>query len=535
MELSPEIKIWFAAFLVMVAVSALLHQRQRHGWALFTLTLGGLCLYLTAAHIYPFLNLWDEQYHALVAKNCMSHPFRPTLYEQTVVPGHDYGNWICADIWLHKQPLFLWQIALSFKLFGVSLFALRLPSVLMCTLLIPLNYRMAQLLTKRLDIAYFTALATASSWFLFYLTSGGLSTDHNDVCFLFYISASVWAFMEYVHRGRSGWGWIILVGVLAGGAMLTKWLVGLLVFLVWGCYLLAEKGLRLKEWKVGHLLAALGVTLALFLSWQLYCFHQYPVEAHRELMLNFRHANEVIEDHSGPWSFYLMVLPMQFFGYGPSYWNIHFVWNFSTILCYIILAVGLVLALRAVRSRSQRITLFVVPLFVYLFFSHAPTKMPAFTFIVSFVWFLAIGCVLQPILQGVTRLIRQRHLQLVIVTALCTAFGLYASHYPHYYRDEHAWFYQICIKNKHICEKWQKELPEKTLVFNVKSPSMSDEDITSCIAATFHSGRECYFERPSIEVLKELQRQGFTIAAVRNPWIPEAYEQDSSIVKLEMR
>ena len=64
---------------------------------------------------------------------------------------------------------------------------------------------------------------------------------------------------------------------------------------------------------------------------------------------------------------------------------------------------------------------------------------------------------------------------------------------------------------------------------------MSDEDITSCIAATFHSGRECYFERPSIEVLKELQRQGFTIAAVRNPWIPEAYEQDSSIVKLEMR
>ena len=123
----------------MVAVSALLHQRQRHGWALFTLTLGGLCLYLTAAHIYPFLNLWDEQYHALVAKNCMSHPFRPTLYEDAVVPGHDYGNWICADIWLHKQPLFLWQIALSFKLFGVSLFALRLPSVLMCTLLIPIN------------------------------------------------------------------------------------------------------------------------------------------------------------------------------------------------------------------------------------------------------------------------------------------------------------------------------------------------------------------------------------------------------------
>jgi len=394
---------------------------------------------------------------------------------------------------------------------------------------------MAYLLTNRRDLAYFTALATTASYFLINLTSGAFCTDHNDVCFLFYISASVWAFMEYVHRGQAHWGWALLVGVLAGCAMLTKWLVGLLVYLVWGCYLLAEKRFRLKEWHIGHILAALGVTLVLFGSWQLYCFHQFPVEAHQEWVYNIEHANQTVEDHAGPWSFYLMVLPMQFFGYGPHYSDVHFVWNFHTILCYIVLAVGLVLAIRSLRSRSHRITLVVVLLFVYLFFSHAPTKMPAFTFIISFIGFLSIGCVLGILQQGLARLIRQKQVLTILVAILCSAFGLYASHYPAYYRNGHDWFYQICLDNKNIYKSWQDKLPDNTIIFNVMSPSLPYMDLTSCASATFFSNHECYFDQPPLDFIKELQKQGRTVAAVQNPWIPEGYVQDSTIIKLDMR
>lgn len=535
MELTPETQAWFAAFLVFAAVSALLYQQRKERWALLWLTLGGFCLYLMAARLFPFLNIWDEQYHALVAKNCMAHPFRPTLYEEALVPGHDYSNWIAAHVWLHKQPLFIWQIALSLKLFGASTLAVRLPSVVMCTLLIPLNYRMAQLLTQRRDIAYFTALATASSWFLIGLTSGIISTDHNDVCFLFYVTASVWAFMEYVHRGSDSWRWALLAGVLAGGAMLTKWLVGLLLYLVWGCYLLTEKGFRLREWRLQHLVAALAVTLCLFLSWQLYCLHQFPVEARQELLFNFQHANEVIEDHDGPWNFYLMVLPSQFFGYGPRLNNIHFIWSFHTILCYLVLAAGLIFALRALRTRSQRITLLVVLLFVFAFFSHAKTKMPTFTFVVSFIGFLSIASVMALIQQGVERVVRPKWLLTLVTVLLCASYGAYGSHYPYFYRECDPYYYQVSAENQIIFKSWKEKVPEGTLIFNVMTPAYGSYDYTSCIAATFYSDRECYFDQPPIEVLKELQRQGHTVAAVRNPWTPETYEQDSSIVKLEIR
>mgnify|MGYP002860675387 CR=1 FL=1 len=521
--------------MALVALSAVFHLRQRDRWALLWLTLGGLCLYVMAARLFPFLNIWDEQYHALAAKNCMSHPLRPTLYEDAVVPGHDYGSWIASHIWLHKQPLFLWQIALCYKLFGVSVFTTRLPSVVMCTLLIPLNYRMATLLTQRRDIAYFTALATATSWFLIGLTSGSISTDHNDVCFLFYVTASVWAFMEYVHRGMKSWLWALLAGLLAGGAMLTKWLVGLLPFLAWGCYLLAEKGLRLREWRLLHLTGALAVTLCLFLSWQLYTLHQFPTEARQELMLYIEHAGQVVEDHSGPWNFYLIVLPLQFFGYGPAQNNIHFIGSFHTILCYAVLAVGLVLALRVIRGRSQRITLLAVLLFVFAFFSYAQTKMPAFTFVVSFIGFLSIGCVYALICRGIVYLMRPRWLLTVTTALLCAGFGFYGSHYPNLYRECNDKYYGVRAANKTLFEGWKDQVDEGTLIFNVMTPAWDNFEYTSCVAATFFSGRECYFDTPPIEDLKELQRQGYPIAAVRNPWIPDAYEQDSSIVKLEIR
>ena len=49
-----------------------------------------------------YLHNWDERYHALVAKNMIEHPLRPTLYENPVLP-FDSKDWERNHIWLHKQ------------------------------------------------------------------------------------------------------------------------------------------------------------------------------------------------------------------------------------------------------------------------------------------------------------------------------------------------------------------------------------------------------------------------------------------------
>src|SRR4051812_1318969 len=92
------------------------------------LTVLGLALRCYMAGLDPFLHEWDECFHALVARNMMDHPLVPMLRKGQLLP-YDYQQWVGNTVWLHKQPLFLWQMALSMKLFGVSEFALRLPSI----------------------------------------------------------------------------------------------------------------------------------------------------------------------------------------------------------------------------------------------------------------------------------------------------------------------------------------------------------------------------------------------------------------------
>jgi 4-amino-4-deoxy-L-arabinose transferase-like glycosyltransferase len=60
--------------------------------------------------------------------------------------------------------MFLWQMALSVKLFGANILAIRLPSVLLATFLIPVSYRTTRIFFNK-ESAYYTALLFASSFF----------------------------------------------------------------------------------------------------------------------------------------------------------------------------------------------------------------------------------------------------------------------------------------------------------------------------------------------------------------------------------
>lgn len=532
LNLEFKLYIWLIIATTMLGASLVFEYKGKSAWSLFWLTIGGFCVFLFATQLCPYLNLWDEQYHAVVAKNCMEHPFSPMLYQQEIIPRHDYGIWTSSTIWLHKQPFFLWQIALSFKIFGVSTFSLRLPSAIMCALLIPLGYRIAKLLTQNSKTAYFTAVAIACSWYLILLTSGIESTDHNDVCFIFYVTASVWAFIEYEHRDNHKYCWSILIGLLTGAAVLTKWLPGLLVFLCWGIYLLTEKGFKIKEWHLQHFLLAFFVTAAVVLPWQVYILKQYPDMAQQELLYNFKHFNNDLEQHNESVLYFLQILPLQYIGHGFKPYKTGFQWNIRTIITYCVLAFGLFLLIRSMKKRSHRITTIASLLFVYLFFSIAKTKMPSFTFIVCIIWFMSIGSFVGWLVERIQGWIKQPVVQCIIVAIVIFGTSYHQLNYPNYRKLQWSSTTAKMTHNKEIFESWKAKTPEGCYIFNVNA---ANDQFTYLLnaSAMFFSDRECYPELPYYEELKELQAQGIKIAVVDMPGLiqPETIA-DSTFIHL---
>ncbi len=121
---------------VLGAWSYFAFRKGSYRIGLFLLFLSSFALRFWVATLDPFLHDWDERFHAVVAKNMTVHPFKPMLHVDPVISSYDFTAWCCNHVWLHKQPLFLWQMALSLKIFGVSEWALRIPSVLMSALLV---------------------------------------------------------------------------------------------------------------------------------------------------------------------------------------------------------------------------------------------------------------------------------------------------------------------------------------------------------------------------------------------------------------
>lgn len=273
----------------------------------------GLVLRLYMAWVDPFLHPWDERFHALVARNMMHHPFKPMLRAFPITDNYDPNVWCCNHIWVHKQPLFMWQMALSMKIFGVSEFTMRLPSVVMGTLMILILYRIVILLTDNRKIALIASGLLAVSNFHLQMIAGIKGMDHNDVALGFYVLASIWAYSEYTHKPR--WYWIVLIGVFAGCAILNKWLLGLLVFLGWGINILFQFRNKIPLKEIKHFIAALIICCMVFVPWQLYILHQFPNEAKYEFEFNRRHITEALEGHSGSIFFYLKNFPNIFGNY----------------------------------------------------------------------------------------------------------------------------------------------------------------------------------------------------------------------------
>lgn len=334
--------------------------------ALLTLFFAALTVRLFAAHLDPFLHDWDERYHALVARNMMHDPFKPMLVARHFIP-YDHKYWGGNHIWLHKQPLFLWQMALSMKLFGVSEFTMRYPSVLMGALSVLLIYRLAVLGTRNKKIGLMAALFACYSYLALDMTSGQKGIEHNDLAFQFYVLASMWAFAEYAQTKSIRWA--VAVGLLSGCAVLNKWLPGLLVFAGWSLTILMDilqKRMQKKEFF--HFLLAAAAAMVVFVPWQLYTLYRFPVEAQFELDYNAEHMRTAVEGHKGDGWFYYNLFPLYFGKY--TWW----------------LVIAGLASLSFLRQYHNRIipALALNMIIAFVFFSFiVPTKMDGFLMIVA--------------------------------------------------------------------------------------------------------------------------------------------------------
>ncbi len=123
-----------------------------------------LCLYGFAISLDPFLHAWDERYHALVAKSLAADLRRPLLYTEALLP-YSISDWTANHVWLHKPPLFLWQIAASLKIFGAEPWAVRLPSALLTVVTAGLTYDIALRWTHKVNVALLSAALFGMSEF----------------------------------------------------------------------------------------------------------------------------------------------------------------------------------------------------------------------------------------------------------------------------------------------------------------------------------------------------------------------------------
>lgn len=502
---------------ILIVCSIIFFQKGKTKISLFFLFIGSLGLGYFIANLDPFLILWDEQYHALVAKNLVKNPLKPTLYSNPIL-GYDYRNWTENFIWLHKQPLFLWQMALSVKLFGLNTLAVRLPSIILHALTVLLIYRIGKISHSE-RIGYYGGLFFAFSYYILELVSGKFSTDHNDIAFLFYVASSFWAWFEYKNCQKKYF--LVLIGLSSGFAVLVKWLVGLLIYAIWFISIgVNDKREFLKIKSYWPMIGSLFITLLVFIPWQVYILIKYPLESSYEFAYNTKHFFEPIETHSGNLWFHFKAIE-NIYGSGDA-------------VPYLYL-LGLVIYLKKVQLKIYRVATVSAILITYLFFTIATTKMISFCIIVSPFVFLGLASLIDAFLTGLSNRIKLNQFEMLfrpIVLIIICYFLLDIPKIQNYHTD-----WKPNDNCDRALEKKEMEFIHKAktllgiedyVVFNVNI------SVNGHIPFMFYTNYTAYNYIPSESQIRKIESNHYKIAIWDNNDLPKYITDKEDIVKIKM-
>lgn len=500
--------------IVVLCLSVVFFKRNKNTLSIIFLFIGAFGLGCFMALLDPYIHTWDELFHALVSKNMIVNPFYPVLYKNTVLE-YDYKIWTDNNIWLHKQPLFLWQIALSMKIFGVNEFSLRLPSIILHAILPLLIYRIGKISLNN-KIGFYGALFFLCSYYPLELISGKYCNDHNDIAFLFYITSSFWAWFEYTSSKKNSW--LILIGLFAGCAVLVKWLMGLLVYVCWAFTFLSEKK-HMFKWKLYiPFVKSFMISLVVSLPWQVYILNRFPVESKYEYSFFSKHLFEVIEGHRESFWFHFESTKIL---YGSGF------------LMPVFLLISLFFLFRKILNSTYKVFIFSAIAFVYIFYSISATKMPTYTIIVAPFIYLGLSSFFITGIDFIERKITQKYVQhilsLIILVFLCYSFFNFSE-----IRNNHTMYninkndnrFNKITERKTIC-KIESFLPNKNyIIFNAS--------IAQCgnIAFMFYSDYTAYSFIPTHEQCKDIFNKGYNIAVINYGKLPDYIVENKKIIKI---
>jgi 4-amino-4-deoxy-L-arabinose transferase-like glycosyltransferase len=504
--------VFFMLAILLSALSLFCFRTGKERTSLLLLGAGSLCLGLFIARADPFLHIWDEQYHALVAKHLMEDPLKPMLIKDPLF-GFSPEAWADRHIWLHKQPLFLWQIALSLKIFGLTEVGVRFPSVMMHAIMILFIYRCGRICVNK-QTGYYAALLYTFAYFPLEYISGSYSTDHNDSAFLFYGFASIWALIEYQHS-KNRW-FLLWIGLFAGAAVLCKWLTGLLVYGLWACLILYEhRRVRPgREWL--RLLLSFAICLLVFLPWQIFCTLRYPEEYRFSMDFNFRHIFEPLEGHGGDHFFYYRALYEQF-GEG------------LLIPPLVLLAFGL--TVWRLKAPAHRLIFLLTAICTYAFFSLVKTKMYGYVFVVIPFFILSLGASVTALGEWLAGKIRvpvlQRGLPLVLVLLVTGLLFDADKLYKRHSMKETARFRTIKIREKAMYLAMKDQLAGTPyLIFNCTT------SLNSHILGIFYTGQPAFnYILPDYQIIQARQA-GYQLIAIDDGNLPGYVLNDTGIRKI---
>lgn len=189
------------------------------------------------------------------------------------------------------------------------------------------------------------------------MTGGRVPTDHPDVFFLFFVQLAVFFSILFIRKKSIAFN--ILTGLSIGLAVLCKWLPAYTVLLIWIILILDSKNFS-KRAIFFHFSILVLVSICVFLPWQIYIHHVFPLEASWESAYNVRHLTEPVERHSGSMLFYLEAMRIGYHDliYLPLAW---FAWTLWKNI-----------------ADKKRLALFVWFAVPTLFFSVIHSKMPGY-------------------------------------------------------------------------------------------------------------------------------------------------------------
>ena len=244
---------------------------------------------------------WDEVFHAIVARNFLKHPLTPTLNDPQFIPAK-LGDWYNGGIWLHKPPLAMWQIAISYAIFGVNTFALRLPSVMLSTGAVWLTFLIARRLIDE-PAALVAAALQAFAPAIVMLVQGYSFSDHVDVSLLFYAELAIYFLVRSIENGGNLDA--VLSGVAQGLALLSKAYPALIVMglaiVAWILFRARIADPATWRFRGRHLLVFLLTTILTILPWTLWAWVHWPREFGYENLQQIRHASQDVEQWGAPW------------------------------------------------------------------------------------------------------------------------------------------------------------------------------------------------------------------------------------------